>query len=446
MKNKYLLFTIIISILLLLIFISFKLLYQKENNLKELNGSIIGFKKDSLLIEDQNNIIYEFKGCPLENNNWEEVAIKYTGLLDNYQAISYDCDFKKMNKNIDIPKLYDDNGLFSQYYKLAYDKLQSLSLDEKIGQVLLARYANNTDLDKYKLAGFIFYEKDFQDKTKDEVKQMISSLQKKSSIPLLTAVDEEGGKVIRVSSNPKLVSTPFPSSSSLYEKGGLEAIKEDTINKSKILNELGLNLNLAPVVDVSLDEDDYIYERSLKQNTSIVANYAQTVITNSKNSGVSYVLKHFPGYGNAKDTHYGGAVNNMSYEDIQKIALPPFTSGIKAEAEAVLVNHVITNSIDEDNPSSLSINVHNLLRDDLNFTGVIISDDLGMGAISSIENVEAKALLAGNDLLIVTDYEESFNNIKKALNDNMISQNLIDKCAFKILAWKYYKGLMFLDK
>ncbi len=444
MKNKYLLFTFIISIFLLIIFIGFKLLYPKE--IKFLNGSIIGYKQDSLLIEDQKNIIYQFKGCPLETQDFDEVAIKYTGLIDNYQAISYECKFKQMNKEIDIPKLYDDKGIFSQYYKLAYDKLQTLSLDEKIGQLLLARYSNDNAIDKFKLGGFIFYEKDFQNKSKEEVKQMISALQKKSNIPLLTAVDEEGGKVIRVSSNPKLVSTPFLSSSDLYEKGGLEAIKEDTITKSKILNELGLNVNLAPVVDVSLENKDYIYERSLKQNTSIVADYAKTVITNSKNSGVSYVLKHFPGYGNAKDTHYGAAVNNMSYEEIQKNALPPFTSGIKSEAEAILVSHVITNSIDEDNPASLSINVHNLLRDTLDFTGVIISDDLDMGAVSGIENAEAKALLAGNDLLIVTDYEESFDNIKNALADNLISQNLIDKCVFKIIAWKYYKGLMFLDK
>ena len=331
---------------------------------------------------------------------------------------------------------------------MAYNKLKTLSLDEKIGQLLLVRYPDSNqieDLKKYKLSGFVFYEKDFKNKTKNEVINMIDKLQNNSSIPLLTAVDEEGGKVIRVSSNSNLVSEPFKSPSDLYNSGGFAKIKEDTKYKSEILYSLGLNVNLAPVVDVSTDSSDYIYERTLKQDTSKVKEYAKTVIEASKGTNVSYTLKHFPGYGSNSDTHLGSSTSSKSYDDILSIDIPPFKAGIDAGAEAVLVSHNIVSSIDSSSPSSLSINTHNILRDDLNFTGVIITDDLDMNALNNIDDKVIKALLAGNNLIITTNYEESFNEIKNAINNNELSEDTIDKLVFKVLAWKYYKGL-FLSK
>ena len=271
---------------------------------------------------------------------------------------------------------------------------------------------------------------------------MIKDLQKNSKIPLLTAVDEEGGKVVRVSSNPNLASTPFKSPSELYKSGGLDLIRQDTKDKSDLLKNLGLNVNLAPVVDVSTNPDDYMYSRSLQQDTSITSNFAKTVIEASKGTGVSYTLKHFPGYGNNADTHTGSATDTRTLDDIKNNDLPPFKSGINAGAEAVLVSHNIVNSIDPDNPASLSPSVHNLLRNDLGFTGIIITDDLAMGATSTLDNAHVKAVLAGNDLIITTDYEESVNSIKAAINDGTISQDMVDKLAFRVLAWKYYKGLM----
>lgn len=275
---------------------------------------------------------------------------------------------------------------------------------------------------------------------------MMTSLQKSAKIPILTAVDEEGGKVVRISSNPNLVSEKFKSSQQLYALGGFETIKNDTINKSNLLNSLGINLNLAPVVDVSTNPNDYMYERSFGQNTELTSTYAKTVINASKNLGVSYTLKHFPGYGNNDDTHNGITVDNRDYDDIVNNDLPPFKAGIDVGAEAVLVSHNIVANIDSSNPASLSTSIHNLLRNELNFTGIIITDDLAMGAISSINNATIKAILSGNDLIITTDYIESINEIKTAINDGTISEDLIDKLAFRVLAWKYYKGLMFINK
>lgn len=340
---------------------------------------------------------------------------------------------------------YKNSSLFGKYYKKSFRKLKNMSIDQKIGQLLLVRYPEEKQKDvlkAYQFGGYLFFTKDFKDKTKDEVISMINDLQSTSKIPILTAVDEEGGVVVRVSSNPNLRSERFLSSQKLYELGGFDKIKEDTIEKSNLLRELGLNLNLAPVVDVSTNKDDYMYERSIGQNSDITAEYAKTVISASKGSGVSYTLKHFPGYGNNIDTHTASSIDNRSLDDIEKNDLPPFKAGIDEGAEAILVSHNIVDSIDNKNPASISPKVHKLLRKNLNFSGIVITDDLEMGATKDIENKSVKAILADNDLLIVTDYLESINEIKNAINNKIITENDLDKKVLKILEWKYYKKLL----
>lgn len=358
-------------------------------------------------------------------------------------------DTTKVTSNIiydeRIPSAWLDNGIFKEHYNSAYKKLISLNLEEKIGQILLVRYPNVNQieaLNKYNFAGYIFYAKDFNNKTEVEVKQMINEVQTNAKIPLLTAVDEEGGKVVRISSNSNLVSEKFKSSSELYNFGGFEEIKKDTINKSAVLSKLGLNLNLAPVVDVSTNPNDYMYERTLKENTELTATYAKTVIAASKGTGVSYTLKHFPGYGNNKDTHVGSSVDVRTYEDILKNDLPPFEAGIEAGVEAILISHNIVTSIDSENPATISSKINNLLRNKLNFTGIIITDDISMSALKEIENIDVKAIEAGNDLIITTDYEKSFNAIKTAVLNGRLEEEAINKLAFRILAWKYYKGII----
>ncbi len=157
---------------------------------------------------------------------------------------------------------------------------------------------------------------------------------------------------------------------------------------------------------------------------------------------MSYTLKHFPGYGSNADTHKGAAVDAKTYEDIKRYDLPPFIEGINAGAESVMVSHNIVVSIDEANAASLSPAIHDILRNELKFTGVIITDDLDMGAVQSDNEAVVKAILAGNDLIIVTDYTKSIEDVKKALIEGRISENMINEKVEKVLAWKYYKKMM----
>ncbi|MBO5414915.1 MAG: beta-hexosaminidase [Bacilli bacterium] len=461
MKKRKILITLGLVILLLGGIFAFKSFDKKEvdntnkkKNDKSIEVVVLSLENEKLTVQDKNNVIYTFdynnENLSIGNN----IIIEYSGVLDKNKSIqtSKVIGYTKATISKDengIPLEYLDNGIFSQYYVLANKKLEKMTLDEKISQLLLVRYPDINQkaiLEKYQFGGYLFFAKDFKNKTKEEVINMMKELQEVSKVPILTAVDEEGGTVVRVSSNPKLRSERFKSSQVLYKEGGLELIKNDTIEKSNLLNSLGINLNLAPVVDVSTNPDDYMYNRSLGQNTEITSNYAKTVIEASKGLNVSYTLKHFPGYGNNSDTHTNSSVDNRSYEDIVNNDLPPFKSGIQVGAESILVSHNIVNSIDGDNPASLSSSIHNLLRNELSFTGIIITDDLAMGATSSIENATLKAVLAGNDLIITTDYEDSFNQIKNSINDGTISEELIDKLAFRIIAWKYYKGLLFTTK
>ncbi|MCI8617850.1 MAG: beta-hexosaminidase [Clostridia bacterium] len=352
-------------------------------------------------------------------------------------------------------------GIFGEYYEKAEQKLETLTIEEKIAQLFVIGNSANTDyteLQKYQFGGYLFFKEFFNEKTEKQVKNKIEQYQKASKIPLLMAVDEEGGIVVRISNNKNLSATPFKASSQIYNNGGFEAIKQDTINKSNFLNNLGINLNFAPVVDIANNPKDYMYSRSLQQDKDKTAIFAKTVIEASKGLGVSYTLKHFPGYGNNADTHIGSSIDKRTYEDIYNNDLEPFRAGIEAGAECVMVSHNIVTSIDDKNQASISSKVHTLLRDELNFKGIIITDALNMGAIrdeNTIEDAIAKAITAGNDMIILsidkntTDkdgskitYQRVINAVKNALNNKEIKQEIIDEAVTRILAWKYYKEMM----
>ena len=356
----------------------------------------------------------------------------------------------------------DNKEIFSGYYEKANEKLQTLSLDEKIAQLFIIGTSTNSnlgELKKYQFGGYLFFNDFFENKTEEEVKNEISGFQKTSKIPLLIAVDEEGGKVVRVSNHIKLLKEPFKSSSELYKAGGFENIKQDTINKSKFLSNLGINLNFAPVVDISTNPNDYIYDRTLKEGKELTTTYAKTVISVSKGHKVSYTLKHFPGYGSNKNTHVVGSVDERTYQDIYNNDMEPFRAGIKEGAEVVMVSHNTVTSIDDKYPASISKQIHQLIRDDLKFSGIIITDAINMGAIQekyTTSDAIVNAILAGNDIIIISidkstkdkitnqkvTYETIIKSVKNAIQDGTINQNDIDKAVIRILAWKYYKGLM----
>lgn len=325
--------------------------------------------------------------------------------------------------------------------------LDNMSVEEKVGQMFMVRVPKeNADkrVSEYHLGGYIMFGRDFDNKTKEEVINNIASWQEASDIPMLIGVDEEGGTVNRISTNTEFRSEPFKSSQELYAEGGFDLIYEDTITKANFLKELGINVNFAPVVDVSTNPDDYIYKRSFGKNANLTSEYAEVVVRAMKESNIASVLKHFPGYGNNTDTHTGISIDNRTLESFKENDFLPFEAGIKAGANIILVSHNIVTNIDPDNPASLSTRVHEILRNDLGFAGVIITDDLYMDAISKNydSSVAVLAILAGNDLICTTDFESQIPEVIAAVEDGTISIDRINESVRRILELKLELNLI----
>lgn len=325
--------------------------------------------------------------------------------------------------------------------------LDNMSVEEKVGQMFMVRVPKeNADkrVSEYHLGGYIMFGRDFDNKTKEEVINNIASWQEASDIPMLIGVDEEGGTVNRISTNTEFRSEPFKSSQELYAEGGFDLIYEDTITKANFLKELGINVNFAPVVDVSTNPDDYIYKRSFGKNANLTSEYAEVVVRAMKESNIASVLKHFPGYGNNTDTHTGIAIDNRTLETFKESDFLPFEAGIKAGANIVLVSHNIVTNMDSNNPASLSTRVHEILRNDLGFAGVIITDDLYMDAISKNydSSVAVLAILAGNDLICTTDFESQIPEVIAAVEDGTISIDRINESVRRILELKLELNLI----
>ena len=325
--------------------------------------------------------------------------------------------------------------------------LDNMSVEEKVGQMFMVRVPKeNADkrVSEYHLGGYIMFGRDFDNKTKEEVINNIASWQSAADIPMLIGVDEEGGTVNRISTNTEFRSEPFKSSQELYAEGGFDLIYEDTITKANFLKELGINVNFAPVVDVSTNPDDYIYKRSFGKNANLTSEYAEVVVRAMKESNIASVLKHFPGYGNNTDTHTGIAIDNRTLETFKENDFLPFEAGIKAGANMVLVSHNIVTNMDSNNPASLSTRVHEILRNDLGFAGVIITDDLYMDAISKNydSSVAVLAILAGNDLICTTDFESQIPEVIAAVEDGTISIDRINESVRRILELKLELNLI----
>ncbi len=335
--------------------------------------------------------------------------------------------------------------LWAEYQVRAKEILSTMSIEEKAGQLFFIRCPDQgvaEIIEAYHPGGILMFARDFEGLTFDETAEKIAAFQEASQIPLLIGADEEGGRVTRISFNPLLRSARFPSPQQLYSSGGMSAIAEDAEEKSRLLLSLGVNVNLAPVCDVSTSPLDFIYDRTLGQDAAQTANYADIVVRTMNREGIGCVLKHFPGYGNNLDTHTGIAYDYRPIETFESSDFLPFQAGIEAGAGGVLVSHNIVFEMDPDRPASLSPEVHRILREELGFEGVIMTDDLSMGAIAQYtDSAAVQAIQAGNDLLISTDYVRQIPEVLKALEEGKLTEGQIESAAQRVLCWKLSLGL-----
>ena len=328
--------------------------------------------------------------------------------------------------------------------------LEGMTVEEKVGQLFFVRCPAETaveDVSAYHLGGYILFGRDTRDKTAGALIETIAAYQAAAKIPLLIGVDEEGGTVVRVSSNPHLRSSKFSSPQKVYAKGGMEAVIADTAEKDRLLSALGFNVNLAPVADLSTDPGDFIYARSFGRGAAETAEFTAAVTAQMAADGMGSALKHFPGYGNNVDTHTGIALDSRPLEQFREEDFLPFLSGFAAggDTTSVLVSHNIVTCMDDALPASLSPAVHEILREELGFTGVIMTDDLAMEAVAAYAgegSVAVMALRAGNDLVLTTDYRTQIPAVLAALEGGELDQSIIDAACRNVLEWKAALGLI----
>ena len=323
-----------------------------------------------------------------------------------------------------------------------------MTTEEKVGQLFFVRCPETgaaEDVAAYHPGGVLLFGRDFEGKTYGQVRAETDGLQAAAEIPLLIGVDEEGGTVVRASSNRHLRAQKFPSPQALYRAGGMEAVAADAAEKSSFLLGLGINVNFAPVCDVSTDSGDFIYDRAFGQDAAATAEYVQAVVTEMGGTGIGSVLKHFPGYGNNVDTHTGISVDERSMASFESSDLVPFAAGIAAGADCVLVSHNIVNCMDPSLPASLSPEVHRVLREELGFAGVALTDDLAMDAVEAYAadgSVAVLAVLAGNDMIVTTDYRVQIPLVIAAVEEGTVDEGLIDQAVVRVLTWKHDLGLI----
>ena len=268
---------------------------------------------------------------------------------------------------------------------------------------------------------------------------------------MLIATDQEGGTVTRIDSNSQISKRHFPSPAEIYQQSGLTGIKKEDSTVAKILRQNGINMNFAPVADVALNKDSFIYKRTLEQDYQTTAKYISIAVKAIQQEHVASCLKHFPGYGDAADTHTGFAQINKPLLKYQTNDLLPFKTGIHAGVDSIMVSHIIMSitflSITSPLLTIISPAVHYLLRHSLNYHNIIITDDLQMGAITQYANKyhtipDILALKAGNDMLLGGNYRANIPIIKKAVQNNEINIKQVNQSVERILRLKEKLGIL----
>ena len=326
--------------------------------------------------------------------------------------------------------------------------LAGMTLEEKVGQMFLAQYPYADDGMKaaqYHLGGCLYFAGTFENATPDSIRAKMQVMQQNQTIPLIMAVDEEGGTVCRISAFSQFRESKFKSPRTILAETGMEGIEADCWEKSQLLLGLGINMNLGPVCDVTGDENAFMYKRSAASDAETVSLFAETVVKIMNGQGIAGALKHFPGYGDNLDTHTQIVYDGRDRAQFTDCDFLPFRRAIDAGAKCVLVSHSIVSAIDPDLPATLSPEMHRILRQDMGFEGVIMTDDMSMGAITNYTNganAAVMAVLAGNDLICCSDFENQIAAVLTAVEEGAVSEEQIDASVLRILTMKLELGIL----
>lgn len=361
-------------------------------------------------------------------------------LLNSKNIFSNTEDSKSIQENVPITqqKLTIDEKV---------DKIvTSMSNTEKIGQmVMIGIQGTKVDdnslymLNQYHMGGVILFDRNMENP--EQVKQLTSDLQAQSNekVPLFIGIDEEGGDVVRMAE--KL--TPPPSQKEIGATGDIEQARTWAIKTAKSLKDMGINVNFAPVADVGSND-----KRSYSTDTNTVIDFVRAATKGYQQENIIYSLKHFPGIGKGKvDSHVDSSSIDVTKEILMAEDIIPFKTIIDENEPNdyfILVSHLKYPALDEEYPASLSSKIMtDLLRYELGYKGIIITDDMEMGAVANhndFRSIGVNAVKAGADIVLVChEYkhqQEVYLGLLDAVNSGEISQERIDESVKRIIKVK----------
>ena len=370
------------------------------------------------------------------------------------------CGYKKdneINNSITNDEKENINGtdeIMREEKEPIDDKINSMTLDEKIGQMIITGFNGseyNDDMDRlineYKVGGVILFARNIEDS--NQMIDLTRALQENNNnLPLFISIDEEGGRVSRLPDDVE----KFPSAFTIGLINNQQTAYENGKEIGYTLKRLGINLDYAPVLDIYSNENNTVIgDRAFSKEESIVSTMGIATMEGIENADIIPVVKHFPGHGDTEvDSHYGLPIVYKTLEELRNFEFIPFVKAIESGCDVIMVSHIILNEVDSSNPASLSkIVISDLLRKDLEFDKVVITDDMSMGAITSIMSIEEaciKSIEAGCDILLLgnayEEIEQVINSIKLKLYNGEISEEQINKSVKRILELKKKYNMM----
>lgn len=339
--------------------------------------------------------------------------------------------------------------------------INKMTLEEKIGQLFMLAIRQDFNgnpilnaneyviniVNKYKPGGFILFGENID--TVEQTQNLINDLQINSNTPLFIGIDEEGGIVSRLQKSGKIGATKLPTSQLVGSKGNIISAYKIGMIIGRELSALGFNMDFAPVADVNTNPNNpVIGSRAFSSDANIVGDMVAAEVEGIQKQNISSVIKHFPGHGNTQaDTHTGAVYLDNDLESLKQIEFIPFEKGISAGADGVMVSHISLANITGNNiPASMSKKiVTDILRQQLNYNGLVTTDALDMGAITQeyeSGEVAYMSINAGVDLLVMPqDIESAYNTLYNAVKANKISEKRINESLTRILSVKYNRNL-----
>ncbi len=446
MKKKGSLPTLLLAMLLLFTGCSFG---RSEVTVHSVAGNVVECS-DTNLVLSTSSAQYQFDLSAAEQmeNGLSlsagcQAVVYYTGDLSNQEAVP------ALRYQVTRPSAADQTvlaaGSTAQSQAVA-DLYNSMTLEQKVGQLILASYDASSAAQIAQTchpAGFLLDSQDFAGKDAAVMAQELSAYQTLEGIGLWLGTEEEGGSVAPVSSNQGYRSSPFYSPQQIYTSQGMAGFDSDTKERCALLTSMGLNLNLAPVINVSTDPAEEIYSRTLGQDGDLTGQYVNDVVQASLASGVQPVLKYFPTYGTTQTN--GIRVDDRTRDRLNETDVVTYHAGVDAGAQAVLLSHCIVNCLDDTAPASLSSSVIHQIRSNIGFDGVLIAEDVNQAGLESYctgsMSPAVQAVVSGADLVIAGDPAAVYQQLYAAVEDGTITQQRLMEAVIRTLTWKQSAGL-----